>query len=245
MNADELLARAKTVYRACDGQYRDGLLEVGGWLHEFVLARLKEGDALNEANRLKRGITRRAAVEEAAAAIDTTAADINRLVATWAVADLLGKGGLGTLGHCAVYRFRCFVRRRRGTRQDVAGHHAGAHQLSNEETWEVKPEFAGEAEALFRRAVAEGWSQHRAASEAARLFAKALSSWGRHKQGPKAASENEPHPDRRAAAKLASPGDVAEMCLELVNASADPWAVAQRLLPELAKVKRPRRQSCA
>lgn len=53
-----------------------------------------------------------------------------------------------------------------------------------------------------------------------------------------------PSPEEMAA--NASVGDVAEMCLRIVNAAADPVAVAERLLPRLQEIKqkpRPRKHS--
>jgi hypothetical protein len=44
-------------------------------------------------------------------------------------------------------------------------------------------------------------------------------------------------PNMRDMAKNASIGDVAEMCLEAIKASKDPQAVAEKLLPELQKIK--------
>lgn len=42
---------------------------------------------------------------------------------------------------------------------------------------------------------------------------------------------------------LGSPGDVAESLLEVVNASAEPFAVAQRLIMELGKIRKPRQMA--
>lgn len=54
--------------------------------------------------------------------------------------------------------------------------------------------------------------------------------------------ERPPHepeePTNFASAAIASPGDVAEMCMALVQKAEDPWAVAQRLIPELQRIKR-------
>lgn len=53
-----------------------------------------------------------------------------------------------------------------------------------------------------------------------------------HHDGPRVEG-----PDQVQSAKLASTGDVAEMCLSIIRAARDPRAVAERLLPELQRIK--------
>lgn len=142
--ASELLERARSVYAACLRQYRDGLLEVGRLLHEFVLARVGTGGP------------RKRAVLEAAEGLGIDGDRVRRLIATAMVVEYLGGGlplGAG-IGHHAIYRFFVFVER-----PDVRG-----------EVWRAKPAFREAATGLFKRAALEGWGQDMARKEAMRLF---------------------------------------------------------------------------
>jgi hypothetical protein len=253
--ANELLAKAKAVFQKGRANYRDALLEVGGLLHEFILARLKSGDQLGADRRRRAKIVRRLIVKEAAESLAVSYKKIHHLIWATQIARLLGRGGLGELGHAAIGNFRRLIRR-----CSVGRRNYGKGRISEAESFRVRAGFEESGVALFQQAVAENWGQKRAAEEVA-AFLKAAglpSARGRPKgtpdKKPRRPSSGKNYnptggqqnaPDRRSAAALASPGDVAEMCLELVQASADPWAVAQRLMGELAKIKRPKAAYCA
>lgn len=231
-DASELLERARAAYLQGQANYRDALLETGRLLHEYILARLREGDGFGKDKRLALGLCRQKVVDAAGDALGVSSARVHRLLVAAQVVTLLGGGEPGGLGYITVCRFQVLIRRYRGTSQDKANR-PGGHPLSAEETWAIKPGLEEKAPALFRRAVAEGWSQDRALLEVARLFRAPTKAWRRERRHRQALEQ------LQAAARHAASGDVAEMCLDLLRAAEDPWAVAQRLLPELQRIRRP------
>jgi hypothetical protein len=106
------------------------------------------------------------------------------------------------------------------------------------ERWEVKPEFAGTAQALFVRAVSSSFDVEQGRAQTRALF--------RHERAPVASTsrrqkeqEEEDGPSLRDAAPLASVGDLAESLFEIIRKAEDPLAVAERLL-SIVRVKCPR-----
>jgi hypothetical protein len=270
LTADELLDMARDAYRQGCANYRDALLESGRLLHEFVLCFLQTGTEMTEWNRTNAGITRCNALKIAAEKLKVTPARVNNLIATWAVGDLLGEGDLGDLGIAAIYRFKVFIRRGRGHRgkkgkgRVIVGRKDGP-PVTELERYEVKPRFAESAKALFQQAVAAGFTQLQAREECNRLFSVEESPY-RHSNGlrPRVAPQEAAEPKKRQpvhrrnecgaevdsgishlqrAAAVASPGDVAEMCISLIEKAEDPKAVAVRLRVMLERFLAPKRKA--
>jgi hypothetical protein len=98
-SASTLLDSAVALWSASRLRHRDALLEVGRLLHEYVLARLREGDGLNEADRYTARAVRKVAVEDAGAALGVTRQRVNALISvSQAVACLLGPDAIGRGG---------------------------------------------------------------------------------------------------------------------------------------------------
>jgi hypothetical protein len=247
--ADELLKEARAAYLRGETNYRDAMLEAGRLLQRFVHAWLRRGDEMKTWERQKQRVFRQEAVKEAAGMFAVERWVILRLLATAAVADLLGAGGLGGLGYMAITAFRGFVKRKTvGTDGRKDGN--AEVKASDFETWEIKPGLEGAARSLFRRAVAENWSQARVWQEVIKSGAGKTSQRGQASAAARLQRQSEGRPvagprQLREQARAASPGDVAEMCLDLIRAAEDPWAVAQRLTPELAKFRRDRERNIA
>jgi hypothetical protein len=238
LTADELLEQAKAAFLRGREAYRDAMLEAGRLLHEFILARLREGEGLDAPERVRRGLTRRSAVRAAGAALAVSPGMVSYLVATWAAVTLLGQGGpLGAMRHATAYAFRAFVRR----------------APADGEAWSVRPEYADAAVALFRRAVAEGWGWAEAADAVGGLRRRppanprprpAVARHGRNRLASVACPDGRAVEVLSKSAALASPGDLADMLFELLKQSEDPVFVAERLL-ERARGLPKRRAACA
>lgn len=249
--ADELLAKAKATLAEGRANYRDAMIEVGGTLHDFVLARLREGDEFGYLARVRKKITRERVMAEAAAALGVSATWVALVVWTAQIVRLLGGGDCGGLLFKSLLKFKRLIVRELAPTANRQ-HRKGEASLA--EQWRVRPGFEESGPALFRRAAEGGWSSLKCEPEVAALLRSGGVGKGKGGRKKKRADAGARHhaptagqhdaPDRHAAAALASAGDVAEMCMELVRASADPWAVAQRLLPELQRIKRPRATAC-
>ncbi len=233
--AAEILESARALYLRGERTYRDTLLDVGRKLHEYVLAYLREGDGVNENTRMVRKITRKQAMRNAADSLGTKPPRIGDYIKTAMVADLLSDGALGNLGHASIYRFGCFIGRKRQTR-DIRH----PLEISCREEWACKPKYEVSAKALFRRAVAENMTQLQVVDAVARLF---------NGDSPFSRRQNRKPLDKAAGdigqlkkqLRLASPGDVAELIVGLIEESADPPSVAiclQRHLERFASRKK-------
>jgi hypothetical protein len=240
MNAAEILERAKAAYHAAERNYRDALLETGRLLHEYVLERLREAAGMREWTRLQHGLSRRKCIEDAAKKLKTTPKRINSLIGTAQVPLLLGITDLGGISHVALYRFKCFLRRLTGGRQAYMGRTPDL-PVANAETWEVRPEFKERAASLLRQAIAENWIEVRTRGAAKDLFAEFTSKLRR----PQMPKWQGPVETVQKSMKKASPGDVAQTCMRLVEAAEDPAAVALRLRIALEKYLPKKRKAFA
>ncbi len=239
----QLLEKARQAYVQADLQYRDVLLDIGRTLHDFVLAYLNEGAEVSERQRVERKYTRRRAIEVAAEELKTTEKRINELIVTAMVADLLSQGlCLGNLSHCAIFRFRAFIKRKVASRQNHYGRNGTS--IIDAESWIVKPEWEERAKSLFRQAVIEEFSQHKAYDTVKKCNAanpnrlrqqkRKRESAGIQRLKTKTAEAHQQQIDDSM--KYASCGDVAEKCLALVNQSEDPRGVALLLLARLQNI---------
>lgn len=248
MKAAELLAKAKKEYQQAFAHWRDALVEVGKTLHEFVLARLKEGDAFGICKRHRMKITREVIIREAAAELGANERKVRTLLWAWQVVRLLGKGSPGNVPFDGIVRFRLLVRRMKPA--------DGVHHLKGEaslgEQYRIRPGFEESGPELFRRASAESWRGDDCQREVRKILrskgvpeAPQKGKTGKRKKGHNPTAGQHSRQACAEAVKHAAPGDVAEMCMELVKASADPWQVAQRLIPELQRIKKSRPAFCA
>ncbi len=246
MNADELLKEIQVAYLRGGRVWRDNLLACGAKLHDYILAHVKQGEGLPEARRLKANFTREEAVKNAAAALDVARRNILQMLQGAAVARLLAEdGNVGRLSWISVWEFASLLRRRTGRFNDYATRvEAGRNGVAVTaiEEWEVRPQYDGAAQSLFRQAVAQGDLTRD------QVYAMILKLRGqRARQGRHAATAGQQTRDdegeytldaferQQTAARLASPGDVADMCLVLVEKARDPAAVALRLRVMLQK----------
>lgn len=234
MNADEILAEAATAYRGGQKSHRDTLLLVGRLLHEFMIAFLKTGDGLTEAERVAKGIKRQEAVRVAMVALKVAKERISTLIGCYMVVDLLGRGiGLGEIGYASIYRLMPTVERIPAA--DGRGHIVN---VSDCERWRIKGGMEVWAPALFARAVSEGLGQDEVRDEAAKMMPKRLRPFTSLtarvlpvKYKPATMEDVE---------KLVcggNPNDVADLLYQLAMKSSDPARVAQRLAEALASVE--------
>ncbi len=236
MTTDELLQQAKAAYQRSTMIYRDTLLETGRLLHEFVLTGLREGDGLSEPKRLDARITRGNLLLRAAEELRITRIRVQEFIAAAMIVELLGdRINLEFLGFISIIQFRSFVRRVNGGGMDQK------HPSSLAETWHIRNGYEVSAKELFRRAVTNGFTTAVARVECDRL-AKVAPQFKRRISSLKKNSKQ--HLEQLArVAHIASPGDVADMCMSLVTKSDDPWAVAQRLIVCLKNIKRTKQLS--
>ena len=246
--AEDILEKARALYQTALGNYRDALLEVGRMLHRYILARLEEAQAMSGKRRVAMNLSRQAIVKRCEESLGPGRRNrVNDLIRTSMTADLLSGGNLGDLPHGAICPVQGVVYRV-GRLADSNRYKLATDSpiVSARERWAVKEVFQESAPALFCRAVTECWPRDRAREEV-RFFLKGNSSPTK-RQPRLLPDEEEPTvctswlKEVRAGARVASPGDLAELCMELVGASEDPQAVVHRLRGLLATWKPAKRR---
>jgi hypothetical protein len=140
------------------------------------------------------------------------------------VVELLATDGqLGDLSFSAIRSFVPAIRRKRGDKkQRYPGRNVPFSVL---EEWEIKPELQNKAIPLFSEAVANSWFSRRIARELSAAMPSGRRT--REKEGPQV--EQQFH-------KNCSPGDLAEIVIEMVNQSIDPRTAASALMARLSKI---------
>lgn len=234
---NELLAKARLLYRRSEADYRDSLLECGRLLHQFVLSFLTSKAHLPNDRRTSLGYTRPGAISVAAKAIGIAAEEICKLIGVAMAADLLGPD-CGGMGYAAVRRFYCFVRRRSFSTGKSVGRPGCPVELA--ETWEVKPDYDGPAQKLFREAAESGVGWREARERALALYDNSTGK-GRRRR-PFSVPQKTSWEDVLRSASRAGSGDVAAMCRELIEAAEDPAAVALHLQATIEKYRSQKRQ---
>ncbi len=246
MNADKLLKEVQITYWRSGRVWRDALLDCGAKLHNYILAYVKEGEGLSEDRRFQNRLTREQAVKNAAAALQIKRRNVLEMVQGIAVVRLLADDGqVGTLVWKSILEFATLLCRRTGSFNDhaarvVAGRNG--ESVTAIEEWEVRSKHDGAAQALFRQVVA---TDHLTREQIhAMILQLRTGGTQRPYYNPTVGQmvsddEEEGTPEtferQQAAARLASPGDVADMCLALIEKARDPVAVALRLRVMLQK----------
>lgn len=245
----EILEEIACRYRAGILPYRDHLLQIGRDLHEFIVARLREGMGITDRVRRQQGITREQAIMDAAAALKVDRKRVRRLVTTAHVAELLAAGqGLGELGHVSLYRFYRFIHRP-AIHGRCGEHYPPDFDLATCEKWEIRPGFEESAPLLFRKAVAGNWTQYEVEAAARELrFGTATGTRRRNGQTRKGREEEASGKEKASAfdtiaqeVAAAAPGDVAEFCMSLVEKSASPLETCALLAAKIEVFRKKRK----
>jgi hypothetical protein len=242
-DAAQILEQARELYRQGIANHRDCLLKVGELLHKFVLEKLRESEQSTYNVRIRLKQTREAFIHQAADSLQTDIQDIGRLIGASMVAELLAPPeGLGAIPWATIHRFCRFVCRHRMSKGEWVSFRVGIPVIpSQQETWMIKEGFEESAKELFARAVSEVWAKPRAEAEVVRLFRD--DGVPVHRGSRKDRKRTASSPVRRTtgqqfnSARAASPGDVADMCMELIEAAAEPAAVIARLRGLLDRYK--------
>ena len=225
LESAELLEKASLLWANCRKQFRDGMLEVGRLLHQFIVARISEATS-TEALRIQQGKTRKGATAAAAKKLGVEVPRINDLIVTAMAADLLSGGELGNLSWSEVRCFRLTICRNRGgiarSKRD------GGKPVIATETWLVRDGLEVSAPQLFHRVVEEGWKIDRVRKEIAKLVdpLKVPSAPAVH-HGPYQVEEvaAKVPVNLTALARECGPKDLAGMIVEMVRNSLDPASV--------------------
>lgn len=234
-----ILAEAAQRWATARDQYRDEAIAVGRLLHRYVVARLEEGNNLNEEKRREVKALRCQAIQDAAVNLCLYRTKVNELIRIAAVVDLLSEGPLGTLSYSALRVFRAVIHRaQRGqplprTKKDLQS--AACITPAQLEEWSIRPEYRKWAQPLFRQAVAEGWDTYRVGSELAKR------SKPRRTRGSIRRNELDDKPilvDLDDLAKVGSPRDLADMITSLIRRCTDPVAVAELIRSRLPTTQR-------
>jgi len=206
------------------------MVRAGRLLRDYVEARLREGDGLPEAGRREAGACRGKATRDAADRLGTTIDKVNELIRVAAVVDLLSGGEpVAALPYASLRCFRVVIHRpARGLKCRRSLKDSGAAEASDRARWEVRPEYAGRAESLFREADAGGWGEKRVAEALREL---------RGDGGKKDRFRDEGGRgfDPEAMARNSSPRDLADWVARVVGLSSDPPTV-MRLVEERLSV---------
>ncbi len=152
--------------------------------------------------------------------------------------------GSGELSYSAISAFRFLIRR---TKDPKSGEFMAAGALEAfrriREEWELKVIVGLDSRALFRQAVEERWPVER--------IRLALAPYSRAKPKPSAHEEFSRPSERpsivqlRDLAKTATPKDLAQIILELIQSSEDPLAVQAALEASLGHPGAGKRPACS
>ena len=184
------------------------------------------------------GVCRRDLIAKAADELEASRTDVNVMIQTAMGYELLGNGAAGSLSYRAVLELAKMVRRA----TDSESRPKDGRNWSEAERWVIQEKFADKARAIFDKAIQERWSGRRARGEMHRLGlghkgkGRRVSPPQRIKPCLAASTVNtSPRDDLLSQAARGSPGDVAALCMELVEKAESPSAVAIRLRVMLAR----------
>lgn len=225
---EELLTQAKLLYCRGESDYRDKRLELGRVIHEYVLECLQENEQLNEANRIRIGITRARIIKKLAEELSCKPAEVRDLICIAMTAWLLGNGELGKMSLKILRLFICFIER-------IS---CKGSPISSRETWWLKEPFAEKSKVLFLESI-ENTNYENVRAAVLRLYSGPAARPRSHRRG-RTSEEKSALAVIKCGMKRASPGDVAQTCLELVEANEEPWIAAQRVIAQLQQIKKPR-----
>lgn len=239
MNAENLLQQAKKAFQQGQLNYRDAMLETGRLLKEYIFESLKKLDGTTRRYRRTNKLSRESLIHQAAAELDTRNDEVSRLIQAGAVVQLMDDLGVGNLSFGSVLAFRAFIYRK--PQPDGAD-----WKPSLSETWQFRPNTETAAKELFSEAVQKSFSKSQVldgiykithgkpipkpTQENKNKFQREY----RSREKRERVAKNSPTSDEARiqelkAARLASPGDIAERCMELIEAAEDPRTVAIRL----------------
>lgn len=230
LSSEAILVQLQAHYRAGCADFRDRMLVCGGLVHRYLLAYLEEGDRLSEVARLKAEITRSNGIRLAAAKLGIPETHVRRMLSAAMFVDLVGEPVVSLSYWSLIYLSR-FARRKVGVGKS-AGHRNETASCS--ERWELRERFAAKAVALFRTAEAENWGLVRVKAE---FMAVLFGCADRRPRTNRAVVEKRQSiiDELHGSVKAAAPGDVAEICIELIERAENPADVAIRLRVLLQK----------
>ena len=228
MTAEEILAKVEGVWLGAKKQLRDSLLEVGGLVHDYILARLQESDVLSQRQRYRKRLSRCGIIVEVAKRLKASRLRIWKITtASQVVALLADKSHVGELSFSTIAEFIPLVHRAKGDRRvskangvvHVAREAVG--EASDRERWIVRQGMEQTAPALFRQAVAESWSVAQTRQGVTDLIGeKPLRG---HDLKPRRQNEERlPQAPLSHLAEVASPKDLADIIIDAINRSSDP-----------------------
>lgn len=163
ISSETILADAVCMWTGARKHYRDSLIYVGQRLHQYVLARLREGLGKNERDRLLVGASRQQSTLLAAKALNCHVHKIGELIRAAAVVDVFGAPG--KMSYTAVEWWRLCIRRKsrgkpmkrnRKAQSSTAGG-KDYYPIEYAETWEVHEDCKEWASATYKLAADEGW----------------------------------------------------------------------------------------
>lgn len=239
-----LLDKVEQIYRAAVSNYRDEMLRVGQLLHDYILASAEEAGPLSFKGRLKVGACREFWTKAAATRLGASPDWINKAIrASAAVSLVLGDDpDLGSISYATVRVMGAVVVRPSGHIQRDPNYLAdGEITFAEKETWEFHPALGeAKAKALYTRCIREGWGRNKASDEVRELSRKR----GRTKKSGDVLSVSDCGKlpsifGIQEIARKASPRDLAEIILSLIDASQDAQAVERAILSGL-KTERPK-----
>lgn len=189
---------------------------------------------------------------QASASLGINTRKVEEVICVSRAVDLLSDGGgVGDMDYTKLLLFCRFVRRRICQTAALRAQRIAESPASSAGEWEVKKDFDGSSQKLFRRAARETMEYPDLHRLVYALYQKqpdhrshsprpATAHDGKKpapRFAPASAPDNQPLAEQLGKAVAhACPKDVAEMCLELVEKAEDPLAVAACLQPLLTEL---------
>lgn len=212
--SDVILDRATLLWNYSRTKARDAAIQVGNLLIEFIVARMREADGLNEQDRRERNLTREFAIELAADRLGIKLAKAHEIIRVSRVVHLFGDPG--SLSYSTLRAFVSFVTRKPCVLARGRQVKEGETTPSNSEVWVVKPTPSGlSPQHAYQQAVEENWDSTKVRAVTRQITAHR--GRGRH---PKLRESRDTtgQTSLRKIAETADPRDIADMILEMVSA---------------------------
>lgn len=227
---DELLKQAVERYTLGRIGYRDAMVATGRLLHQFVLARLTAANGVNEAARRAMGATRERAVIEAVNALKSTRLKVAELLRIAAVVELLGDNDPGAMSYSVLRMFTALVKRAGNAKYVSRSAKDNGVPPSEWERWILHPHYEQWSRSLFVKARDEKWPHDEVQSA---INAKKMKSANLHRARSDVV-EPVRHNTLSDVAANATPRDLADMILSMIEQSQSPETVAEIIKRQLS-----------
>lgn len=180
-SSTDILSQIKLLWGNTRAKYRDGMIELGRLIVQYIRSRFRDAVTMNESERVKAGITRYAILKRVMSELGLSNTKVNEIIRTGAAADLLTDGNYGTLSYSSFRTMRVLIYRSnkgKQLRRVKIRHNEGYTERGptiepdQVEIWEIKTAVKDVAKPFVLRAISEGWTDKQLRENIKRLCSR-------------------------------------------------------------------------